>query len=247
MNNRKWTDDTYKNNERIECSILINITERVGDEFKATFQIQYRRPVFNTSYNSIVLDHKDNDIQFRFLENQTLDFNDNGYVSEMTSLLGFYAYLIVGLDYDSFALKGGTTYLQKCLAVANYAQSSASRGWKAFDSNGNRYWLINNMLDASFIPLRECMYIYHRKGMDIMFDNKEMARKAITESIEGIRNIHQIKPLSFSTQVFFNSKFNEIIEVFSVATEDEKTKIVNTLNLIDPTRSIKYQKIVEGK
>ncbi|MBA3707005.1 MAG: DUF4835 family protein [Bacteroidetes bacterium] len=245
LNNRKWTNDTYKNIERIDCSILINITERSGDDFKGTLQIQSRRPVYKSSFNSVLLNYNDNDIQFKYLESQPFDFNDNSYLSELTSLLGYYAYLIIGLDYDSFSLNGGTPYLQKALAVVNNAQNSSSKGWKAFDDNKNRYWHINNMLDASFIPLRECMYNYHRKGLDIMSDNKEAGRAVILESIESIKKVHQIKPLSFSTQVFFNAKSDEIINIFSGAFADEKSKIVNILNEIDPTNSNKYQKIIQ--
>ena len=245
MNNKKWTPDSYKNDERIDCSILINVTSLTGNDFVATLQVQVRRPVYKSSYNSVLLNYNDNDITFTYVESQPLDFNDNSYLSELTSILGYYAYYIIGLDYDSFALNGGTPYLQKCLAVVNNAQNSAAKGWKAFDSNKNRYWLINNMMDASFVPLRECMYTYHRKGLDVMADNKESGRSVILGSIESLRKVHDIKPLSFSTQVFFFAKADEIINIFSGGTTDEKTKIISTLNVIDPTNSNKYQKIMQ--
>ncbi len=245
MNNKKWTSDSYKNDERIDCSILINITSLAGNDFTGTLQVQARRPVYKSSYNSVLLNYNDNDITFTYLESQSLDFNDNSYLSGLTSILGYYAYLIIGLDYDSFALNGGTPYLQKCLAVVNNAQNSAAKGWKAFDSNKNRYWLINNMMDASFVPLRECMYTYHRKGLDVMADNIENGRAVILESIESLTKVHQAKPLSFSTQVFFIAKADEIINIFSGTTPDEKSKIMTTLNVIDPTNSNKYQKIMQ--
>jgi hypothetical protein len=248
MNNRKWTNETFKNTERIDCSILVNITERMStDEFKANIQIQVRRPVFKSSYNTVLLNNNDNDFQFKYLENQTLDYSENVYTSNLTSVLAFYAYFIIGLDYDSFELKGGTPYLQKALAIVNNAQSGNDLGWKAFDGNKNRYWLINNMLDATFVPLRECMYKYHRLGMDLMVDNKETARVTIFESLQNLRKIHQIKPLSYSMQVFFYAKSDEIINIFSGAFPDEKAKIVNLLNEIDPTNSNKYQKILASK
>ncbi len=247
MNNRKWTNDTYKNNERIDCSILINITKQIAiDDFEATIQVQSRRPVFKASYNSLLFNFNDNDFHFRYLENQPLDFTDNTYSSNLTSVLAYYAYLIIGMDYDSFSLKGGTPYLQKCLAVVNNAQGSSETGWKAFDGTKNRYWVINNMLDATFIPIREAMYKYHRLGMDVMATDKEGGRKAILASIEGLKEIHGIKPLSFSMQVFFNAKSDELINVFSGATPDEKTKILDIVNLIDPTNSNKYQKIISA-
>ncbi|MFY9309929.1 MAG: DUF4835 family protein [Bacteroidia bacterium] len=248
MNNRKWTNETFKNNERIDCSMLINVSERIStDEFKATIQVQVRRPVFKSSYNSVLLNNNDNDFQFKYQENQTLEYSENLHLSNLTSVLAFYAYMIVGLDYDSFAPDGGTYYLQRALAIVNNAQSSSDLGWKAFDGNKNRYWLINNMLDATFVPLRECMYKYHRQGMDLMVDNKETARSNIFDALQNLKKIHQIKPLSYSLQVFFNAKADEIINIYSGAFPDEKAKIMNLLNEIDPTNSNKYQKIMSGK
>jgi hypothetical protein len=248
MNNRKWTNETFKNNERIDCSMLINVSERIStDEFKATIQVQVRRPVFKSSYNSVLLNNNDNDFQFKYQENQTLEYSENLHLSNLTSVLAFYAYMIVGLDYDSFAPDGGTYYLQRALAIVNNAQSSSDLGWKAFDGNKNRYWLINNMLDATFVPLRECMYKYHRQGMDLMVDNKETARNNIFDALQNLKKIHQIKPLSYSLQVFFNAKSDEIINIYSGAFPDEKAKIMNLLNEIDPTNSNKYQKIMSGK
>lgn len=248
MNNRKWTNDVYKNNERIDCSILINITKQSGvDDFEGTIQVQSRRPVFKASYNSLLFNFNDNDFHFKYLENQPLDFTDNTYTTNLTSVLAYYAYLIIGMDYDSFSSKGGTPYLQKCLAVVNNAQGSSETGWKAFDGTKNRYWVINNMLDATFIPLREAMYKYHRLGLDLMATDKEGARKAILESLEGLKEIHSIKPLSFSMQVFFNAKADELINIFSGATPEEKTKVLDIVNLIDPTNSNKYQKIIAAQ
>ncbi len=244
MNNRKWTNETFKPEERIDCSILINMTEKIGsDEFKGTLQIQSRRPIFKTSYNSVLLNYNDNDVTFKFQDNQPLEFVENTYTSNLASILGYYAYLVIGLDYDSYSLNGGTPYLQKCLAVVNNAQNSGYAGWKAFDSDKNRYWIINNMLDASFVSLRECMYNYHRKGLDVMADNKEAGRAVILESLVNLKKVHQIKPLSFSLQVFFIAKADEIVNIFSGAFSDEKSKIVNLLNEIDPTNSNKYTKI----
>ncbi|HSH64921.1 MAG TPA: DUF4835 family protein, partial [Bacteroidia bacterium] len=133
MNNRKWTNETFRNEERIDCSILINITERLAtDEFNATFQIQSRRPVFESSYNSVLLNFIDNDFHFKYTEGQQLDYSETTYLSNLTSILAFYANMVIGLDYDSFSLDGGTPYFQKALAIANNAQGSGEKGWKAF-------------------------------------------------------------------------------------------------------------------
>lgn len=245
INTRKWTNETFKIEERIDCSILINITEKIGaDEFKGTLQVQARRPVFKTSYNTALLNFNDNDISFKYIENQPLEFVENTYSSNLTSIIGFYSYLILGLDYDSFELNGGTTYLQKALAVVNNAQSSGYPGWKpVVNSDKNRYWLINNMLDATYTSMRETMYNYHRKGLDVMADNKEAGRAVILESLVELKKIHAVKPLSFSLQVFFIAKADEIINVFCGGFADEKAKVTTLLNEIDPTNSNKYAKI----
>jgi hypothetical protein len=244
MNNRKWTNETFKNNERIDCSILINITERVAvDEFNATLQIQSRRPVFNTSYNSVLLNYNDDNVHFKYSEAVPLDFQETTYSSNLTSVLAFYAYMVIGLDYDSFSPNGGTPYFQKALAITNNAQGSDEKGWKAFDGTNNRYWMIYNMMDAPFIPLRECMYNYHRKGLDVMYQNPEAGRAVILESISSLTKVHNIKPLSISLKIFFNGKADEVINIFSAAKPEEKTSILNVLNLIDLTNSNKYQKI----
>lgn len=245
MNNRKWTNDNFKNEERIDCSILINVTERPNtDEFKATIQVQSRRPIYKTSYNSTLLNFNDQDFQFKYLENQPMDFQDNMFTSNLTSVMAFYAYLIIGMDYDSYALNGGTPYLQKALQIVNNAQNAAEPGWRAFESNKNRYWLITNMLDAPFVNIRECMYNYHRKGLDVMVENKDGGRAVILESLQSLRKVHQTRPLSFSMQVFFNAKSDEIINIFKGGFADEKSKVITLLNDIDPTNSNKYQKIM---
>jgi hypothetical protein len=248
MNNRKWTNEAFKNEERIDCNILINITTKVSaDEFTGTFQVQSRRPIFKSSYNSTLLNYNDNDFDIHFIDGQTLDYADNASLSNLTSVLAYYAYLIIGMDYDTFSMNGGTPYLQKALAVVNNSQSAAEKGWKAFDGDKNRYWLINNMLDAPFIGIRECMYNYHRKGLDVMVDNKESGRAVILENIEALKTVHQTRPLSFNMQIFFIAKSDEIINIFSGAFPDEKSKLINILNDIDPTNSNKYQKILAAQ
>lgn len=244
MLTRKWTNETFGVQERIDCSILINITERIGaDEFRATLQIQARRPVFKTSYNTALLNFNDNDIVFKYTEAQPLEFVENTYSGNLTSILAFYAYYVIGLDYDSFALNGGSPYFQKALAVVNNAQGSGYQGWKAFDSNNNRYWLINNMLDATFVSMREANYNIHRKGLDVMADNKDAGRAVILESLMELKKVHQVKPLSFSLQVFFIAKADELVNVFCGGFPDEKAKVTTLLNEIDPTNSNKYTKI----
>ena len=248
MNNKKWTSDVFKTEERIDCNILIKVTDRPAtDQFNASIQVQARRPVYKSSYNSVLFNYEDKDFTFNYLEGQPLDFSENTFISNLTSVLGFYANYIIGLDYDSFALNGGTTYLQKALAIVNNAQNAGDKGWKAFDGTKNRYWLINNLMDASFVPIRECMYNYHRKGLDVMVDNKDAGRAVILESIESLRKVHEVKPLSFNMQVFFIAKSEELINIFSGGLPEETPKIILVLNDIDPTNSNKYQKILTSQ
>ena len=158
LNNRKWTNDEYLNQERIECSMIITISERVStDEFKASIQIQSRRPVYNSSYNSPMMNHQDNDFNFHYVQDQTIEFDEANINSNLTAVLGYYVYMIIGLDYDSFSPEGGTTYFVKAQTIVNNAQRLPDRGWKAFESSRNRYWLVDNFLndlDQYWLPLQ---------------------------------------------------------------------------------------------
>lgn len=248
LNNRKWTEDNFLQHEKIECNILINLTERISiDEFKATFNIQSRRPVFKTSYNSNMLSYQDENIQFRYVQFETLEYSENSYITELTSLLAFYAYMIIGIDYDSFSLNGGTPYYQKALQIVNNAQTSKYKGWKAHEDSRNRYWLVNNILDQPFKPLRECIYQYHRSGFDVMSEKVNEGRTAVTEALQMLQPLYRNRPNNFSMQVFFQGKADEIVKLYSSANPDEKTKIVSLLTEIDPGRSAKWQQIRNAK
>jgi hypothetical protein len=247
MNNRRWTNDQYLNQERIECSILINITERISsDQFKATIQIQSRRPVYKASYNTPIFNFLDNDFEFRYVEFQPLEFNETQFTTNLTSVLAYYAYVVIGMDYDSFSLEGGSPYFQKAQLVVNNAQSSSEKGWKAYENVRNRYWITENLLNPSFRPLRAAYYKYHRQGFDLMTENKDNARAAITESIEMLRKVQADKPGSVLMQLFFVAKSEEIVSVYTQAFPDEKNKVVNALNQIDPANANKYAEILKS-
>ncbi|MBL7893029.1 MAG: DUF4835 family protein [Bacteroidia bacterium] len=245
VNNTRWTRDVYKNDERIECSILINVTERSSDDFKATIQIQSRRPVYKASYNSVLFNYIDQEFQFRYVEYQPLEFNETTHISNLTSVLAFYANIIIGLDYDSFSLNGGTPYFQKANAIVNNAQNDqAAKGWKSFESQRNRYWMVNNWLDPVYAPIREFNYKYHRLGLDAMAQSKDQGKAVIVENMTLLQKAYQARPASFTLQLFFNAKGDELVNIFSGAFPDEKTKVVNILNQVDPANSNKYQKIL---
>lgn len=245
MNNRKWTGDNFNDVEKIDCNILINITKIVSaNTFQATMEIQSRRPVYNSSYNTVLLNYSDNSFVFNYIENQPLEYAENTYLNNLTSVLAFYAYYMLGLDYDSFSLNGGTPHYQKALNIVNSVSGDVASSWTS--GTRNRYWMVNNMLDATFVPLRESLYKYHRLGLDVMSKDKDAGKKVIIESLEALNKIHAIKPLSFNVQMFFNAKSDEVISIFSGATTEEKNKIVPILSKIDPTNSNKYIKITGG-
>jgi len=249
MNSRKWTNYTYSTEERIECTLLITISDKSADVFKGTIQIQSRRPIYKTSYNSVMLNMIDKDLQFTYQEYQPLDFNENSFSSNLTSLLAYYAYVIIGLDFDSYQLKGGTPYFEKAQTVVTNAQSASEPGWKAFESTSqkNRYWLIENLLNNIYSPIRETIYNYHRKGLDMMIDNAATAKSAITNSFDKLKNVHDDKPGSYLMQLFFSAKADEIVNIFSNATisATDKTKVATICKAIDPTNSNKYNQITK--
>ena len=247
MNTRRWTNYNYAPAERIDCNFLITVSSQPSiDRFEGTMQIAYSRPVYGSDYLSPVFDIVDQDITFQFLEGTQIEFTPDRYLTNLSSLLGFYAYFMLGVDADTYKLMGGTEFYEIAQQVVSNAQSSSDAGWKAFEGQTNRYWLIDNQLQAVFRPLRELLYNYHRNGFDQMGKDPANARKAIAASIEKLRTTHQAKPSSYNLQVFFNAKYQELVDLFKPADPAEKSKILSTLSLIDPGHIQKYQKMVSG-
>ena len=247
MNTRKWTNDQFRAEERIECSILMNITKwNKLDQWEGTMQIQVRRPVYNSAYNSRILNINDQSLIFTYLEYDPLEFSESTHINNLTSMLAFYAYIILGVDYDTFGLKGGSPYFQKAQTVANNAQAASEPGWKAFESNKkNKYNLIENTLNQIYAPYRECLYMYHREGLDKMVDNVSGGRLTILEGLEGLMKIHTQVSSSYILQLFFDAKADEIVKIFSEADQAEKARVVKLLNKIDPAHTTKYAKILK--
>ena len=244
INNRKWSDDTYLNQEKIECTLILNISDRpTSDAFKGTLQIISRRPVYKSSYNTILFDFLDQDLNFKYIEDQTLEYVENNVGTPLTSAIAYYCYIMLGLDYDSFSLEGGTTSLQKAQNIVNMSQNSTEPGWKAFEGTRNRYWLTENLLVPLFKPMREVYYKYNRKGMDIMTTDVASGRKEIMDCMDLLKKVAIQRPNSLLMQIFFNAKTDEIINIFKEAAPDEKNRISTVLNEIDPSNSTKYQKI----
>jgi len=247
MNNTAWTNHIYSTEERIDCNIMINLTDHSGDEFTGSIQVQSRRPVFNTSYNTTILNFKDDDVKFNYVEFQPLEFSMTEHRSNLTSILAYYAYVIIGLDYDTFSLLGGTEYFQKAEQIVTNSQNVPEKGWKAFEGRKNRYWLVENILNDRYKGIREFMYRYHRLGLDIMESKDAQGRASIAQNLELLQKVYRQKPdpYLFFFELIMNSKSDELVNVFSESFMAEADRVYNILVEIDPVHSEKYKKIKE--
>jgi hypothetical protein len=250
INSRAWSNYKFTSNERIECSMLFNILEYSGDQFKGTLQIQVRRPVYNSSFNTVLFNYVDNDLDFTYVEFQPLEFSETEHLSNLTSILAFYANIILGLDFDSYSLKSGTEFFQRAEKVVNNAQNANERGWRSGESTSrrNRYWLINNILNEDFAPVREFIYDYHRLGLDIMYDKAVEGRVVIAESLTLLQDVYRNRPDPFMhfLQVILDAKSDEFVNIFQGSPEDEKRRVMAVLNQVDPTHGDKYRKILSA-
>jgi hypothetical protein len=250
LNNRKWSNYNFQMEERIECSILLTVNERLGsDEFKGTLNLVLRRPVLNTAYNTILLNHVDKDFQFRYSEYQPLDYSDGQFTSNLTSVIAFYSYMMFGLYFDSFSPSGGSVFFEKAQTVVTSAQNAQESGWKAYESQKNRFWMVENVQNAANSQLRDFIYKFNRLGLDVMYDKLEQGRTAITESLAYLQQTYSAKPDLFLLQLILDTKRDELVNIYSDQRVPpvEKTNVVNLLKEIDPANSSKYQAILEAK
>ncbi len=243
MNNTKWTEDEYKPEERIEINLQINVKEEVSaTAFKAEMFIQALRPVYGSRYNTALLEHADKDFQFSYTEYQPLEFSENAFNSNLTSFLGFYAYVILGLDYDSFEQEAGTAYFQKAQDIMNAVPANTYTGWSSLDRR-NRYWMVESILSPRATDLRTAMYDYHRLGLDLMQEEPEVARQNLSGAIQKMKSFSQSYPNAMSTQMFVNAKRDEIIDIFMGAPTNEKRSIHSIMVRLDPANASKYTPI----
>lgn len=250
VNNRKWSSYSFKQEERIECTILIIINERLSaDEFKGTMNVVIRRPIINSAYNSVLLNTIDKSVQFKYVEYQPLDYSDGTFTSNLTSMLAFYSYTILGFYFDSYSPSGGSPYFEKAQEVVNAAQNSSDPGWKAFESDKNRYWIVNNYLNPANSGLRDFAYRYHRLGLDQMYEKVDQGRTVASEGLEILQRIYNAKPNLYALQLIFDAKRDEFVNIYADQRVPpmEKTNITNLLKEIDPANGAKYQAILESK
>ena len=248
MNNRKWSDNVFNTDERIECTIFIQITQQLSsDEFSGTMQIQLNRPVFNSSYNSPLLNLKDNDIQFKYVDFQPMEYDETGNSNPLTNMLAYYADIILGFDYDTYSPLGGTAYFQKARDIVNRSQNAREKGWRAFEGNFNRFWLVENLTNKAYGPFRELLYRYHRLGLDLLAEKPDMGRAEIADALKNMQRVYRSKPDTYVNRLFFEAKSDELVNIFSKGSTDEKGRVMSILTECDPSNSGKYQKIMEQK
>lgn len=247
MNNTAWTKDEFEVEERVNCIIQISITAIPSTgNYQATMQVQSTRPVYNTTYNTTIFNFLDEDVNFTYRRNARLQFTENQFVDNLTSVLAFYAYYVLGLDADTFAKNGGDPYFDKAQNIVTLAQSAGGAGWRASEKGRrNRYWLIENQLQELFSPLRDCLYEYHRNGLDQMYDDQDKARSAIYEALKKLQPVNSARPGSVNVLNILQSKLQEIKGIYKEADQRQKNDVVNLLKRLDPANASKYQEILE--
>lgn len=246
LNTRKWTSDSYSGHEKINCTLFLNITKMpsIGN-FAANAQITSARPVYNSNYETVLFNFADREWEFEYIESLPLEYNDNTYISNLTSMLAFYAYIVLGMDYDSFSELGGAPYIQKALMVVNNAQPSNRVGWNALSSNRNRYALIENLNNPQMVELRKNTYKYHRLALDTFDKTPDQSREIILDVLKNVKKVWTIYPSSIFTISFFDAKATELVNIFSEGNLSVRREAYDILTSIDPKRNI-YQKIISN-
>jgi len=247
VNNTVWTSHHFANDEQIECNIFINITEQVtATEFRGTMQIQSSRPVYGSTFITPIFNYMDNEISFSYVEYDPIQFNEQVYGSALASLIAFYCYIILGLDYDSFGLLGGTEYLKKAERIVLNAQNAVEKGWRPYDgSRTNRYWMIENMLNFKYGPMRNAYYKYHRLGLDVMSTSVSEGRIGIMDALLDIQKVFRERPDTqlFFIKLFFDAKADEIVNIFLEAPENERLRAYQILLEVDKMNERRYTKL----
>ena len=244
MNTRKWTSAQYATREKIVCSMNLIVNEYSDDgRFACNLMVQSNRPVYNASYNTTVFNFNDVAVNFNYIEHDKLEFSDDMVDNNLTAVLAYYAYLIIGLDMDTFAPKGGTDILHKAENVVNNAQMMGEEGWKAFGDSKNRHALVNDYMNGALEPYRQLMYDYHRKGLDEMAQNAERGRSNITTSLTLLEKAHQDKPMSVLPQLFSEIKKDELLGIYSKGTSKEKEEVARILSLVNPSYSSDWEEL----
>jgi hypothetical protein len=249
INGRQWSNESFKSNEKIICNFLINISSNTdANTFQATLTIQAGRPVYNSSYQSPLINFQDENYTFRYVEYQTLDFNENRvqgsepYAANLTAEIAYYVYMILGLDFDTFSLRGGDPYFQKALNIVNNAPEGQNiNGWKPFDGVRNRYWLIENLTNSKYTLVHDAYYSYFRSGLDQLYDKEDDARTAILNALNMLNTVNTETPNTMILQFFFQGKSTELDKIFQKSPPDEKARALDLLTRLDISNLNKYK------
>lgn len=247
MNDTKFTAAQYSPIEKIDCTLFLTIKEYDGDKMTGDIQVQATRPAYNASYTTNLINFRDSKVEFTYSEGEPLTFNETNMESQLTAILNFYAYLIIAIDTDSFAPRGGEAAWDRVKTIVQQAQSSGETGWRAFDDNKNRAAVLGAYTDPSTQQLRDMVYKYHREGIDQMSVSPDKGRAAITESLETLKNIYNVAPMSVGLSMFRDSKLDELVNVYTKGSQEERDRVVEILSSLYPTDQDRIQKIKEGK
>lgn len=248
LNNTKWTSDLFKVEERINCNIIITLNDQSDPalgNYQASVQVLSSRPIYNTNHETILLNFADRDWTFEYVSSQPIIYNENSFIDNLSSLLSYYALIIIGLDYDSFGKLRGEAYFNLAWRVVTNAQNSGYNGWDQFNSIRNRYWLVENLLNAQMKPIREASYQYHLQGLDHFLETPEEARKMISESIQKILKVNQARPRSILTISFLDAKTDELSQIFSKGDPSLRKRTYNMLVNIDATKRSDFAKMIK--
>lgn len=243
VNNTNWTGVIYKPNEKINCSMSINIESVEEDQYTASILVQSSRPGYNSTYSSPVFNFNDKTFTFKYLEFENLTFNPTNFDSNLISVVAFYSYIVIGMDQDTLSKNGGSDSFAIAQNVANLAQSSGYKGWTQDDKAKSRYYLINDLLSPTFSPFRDAMYEYHYLGIDKMYKDTKLAKENIILAVNELKIIHELRPNSFLARVFFDAKSDEIISIFTGGPKIPTSDFVYNLNMISPLNSSKWATI----
>ncbi|MEP0986542.1 DUF4835 family protein [Ekhidna sp.] len=246
LNTTKWTNDEFQEEEVINCNLVITMTEMpsVG-VFKASVQVLSSRPVYGTGYESVIMNFADRDWDFEYVQSQPLRFNENTFTSNITSMLAYYAYMVIGFDYDTFSELGGSPHFQNAFKIVNNAQQTNYTGWQQFNSVRNRYWLVENVQNPQLEPIRKALYTYHRNGLDIMAEDREQAEKNILAALSEIQKANRARPRSILTISFMDAKSGELQQIFSESSLATRRQAYNLLSNIDPSRTDEYKALIQ--
>ena len=243
VNNTQWTDKSFKNQERIDCGMIVTIEDYDTDRFQGTLQIQSTRPVFGSTYSTPIYNFNDKDFNFQYLEFQNFVYNANQFESNLISVISFHIYMMLGLDADTFAPNGGDEYFKQAQTILNYSQQNNAKGWKLEDGQQTRFVLIDNILSPTFKEFRTVLYEYHRKGLDEMSNSAKEGKQTIARSMENLKTMNNRRPNSFLMRVFFDAKSDEVREIFSGGPSVNVADLVSTLTKIAPMHSSKWRDI----